>query len=301
MRRIRLSLFVLVLLIIAVAFQWADYQPVRAQEKVQVVTTLALIGDWVKEVGGPYVEVHSLVSGKSNPHTFEPTIKDITLLQKADLFIEIGLGLEVWSDKLVASSFNSDLVRLTLSDKLSVCRFGPMEHKLGQRRHTVCNPHIWLAEPEVTQSISVIADYLAELLPAQAEYFRAGAIKYSDQISELFGRYKQLAEGRNLSLLTVVPTYSFLLKYLGITEIGPLVSGHGEQPSAKEVAQLADKARKAKAVAVISEANYDHGFGRIIAEETGLPLVNLEPTPRPGQSYLEFLKENLRTLFAALD
>lgn len=301
MRRIGFGLTFLVLLALAIALQSLVSTPALANEKVQVVTTLGLLADWVKAVGGPYVEVTSLVPGRETPHTFEPTIKHIQLLQGADLFIEIGLDLETWSDKLIQNAGKKGLTRLIVAEKLPpTCKFGPLLHKLGTQRHSQCNPHLWLDSPDVTRAIPIIAEYLSMQLPQHEGYFTQRALEYQNKIDELFAKYKTQLPSGDVAVVSTVPTYTFLFREYGITEVGPLTDGHGEKPSAKDIVRLVEEAKKQKAHVVVSEEGYDHDFGRVLAEETGLPLLYLNPLPLPGQDYLSFMEDNLSKLVQAL-
>lgn len=307
MRRFPVKLAISVFLLLLIGGQmFGGTSSFAAQDQIQVVTSLELLADWVEAIGGPYVKVASIIPGRTSPHHFEPSVKHLKMLQEADLYVEIGLDLEPWSNKLLKNVGNRQMTRLILSEKLPpACKYGSIEHQLGIRKHSQCNPHIWLDAPNVTQAISVITQYLNQIYPEQAQYFTATGLSYLETVDTTFCRYKmRLKKSQHagkLAVVTTVPTYTFLLRDLGVNEIGPLEKGHGSQPSAKQVAELVAEAKAQKAVAVISEEGFDHGFGRILAEETGLPLVYLAPLPEPGQSYLDFLENNLEKLTAVLE
>ncbi|NLY55323.1 MAG: zinc ABC transporter substrate-binding protein [Firmicutes bacterium] len=249
---------------------------------ISVVTTLALLADLTQEIGGPYVTVTSLVPGLGNPHSFEPTIRHLRLLQDADLFIRVGLDLEPWSDQLLKSADRGQLLVLTLGQA--------PDH----------DPHIWLDEPHLQAMIDQLTNTLCELMPARAAYFVGQAQAFLAQAAEIFAHYRRLLPQQPVSVVTAVPTYSYLLADLGLREIGPLEEGHGDQPSARRVAQLVSAAKAGRAVAVISEQGFDHGFGAVLAQEAGLPLVYLTPTPAPNEEYLSFIRRNLEALTAAV-
>ena len=69
---------------------------------VNVVTTTNFVADWVKNIGGDRVEVFSLLSPGSDPHSYQPGARDVARIADADLVLSIGLGLEAgWLTELI--------------------------------------------------------------------------------------------------------------------------------------------------------------------------------------------------------
>lgn len=56
----------------------------EADDRFQVVTTTGIIRDLVEHVGGDHVEVHSLVPDGADPHSYEPTLRNIRDVVYAD-------------------------------------------------------------------------------------------------------------------------------------------------------------------------------------------------------------------------
>ena len=82
---------------------------------VQVVATSNIVADWAEVIGGDRVEVFSLHSPGSDPHSIMPGARDIAEVADADLVLSIGLGLEaLWLEELVhnASADPSKIVAL---------------------------------------------------------------------------------------------------------------------------------------------------------------------------------------------
>ena len=74
----------LILLTAACGDGSADKSPLLA-EKLQVVTTSTIVGDWVRAVGQHRVEVHSLLPTDADAHTYQPGARDIARIADADM------------------------------------------------------------------------------------------------------------------------------------------------------------------------------------------------------------------------
>src|SRR5690242_17852669 len=75
--------------------------PAQAQDKIRVVATFSILGDFARAVGGDRVEVASLVGPNGDAHAYSPSPADAKRLAEAQLILVNGLGFEGWMDRLV--------------------------------------------------------------------------------------------------------------------------------------------------------------------------------------------------------
>src|SRR5436305_13939820 len=77
---------------------------------IKVVTTTTDTKSITELIGGNKVSVTSIASGYQNPHFVDPKPSYIIGLSQADLFVTVGLDLEIgWSPQLLASSRNTKI------------------------------------------------------------------------------------------------------------------------------------------------------------------------------------------------
>lgn len=82
----------------------ATLSPQSMAKALNTVASFSVLADIVREVGGKHVRVTSLVSPKGDLHAFEPKPKDSVIINKADLIVLNGLGLEEQISRLISSS-----------------------------------------------------------------------------------------------------------------------------------------------------------------------------------------------------
>src|SRR6476659_8844130 len=102
-------LFTTVLSTLAVGLVAGSAAPAAPAKKVSVVTTLNILAGVAREVGGDRVTVTALAKANQDPHTLvaKPTFK--VLAKNANLFVEVGLGLDIWASAITDASGNPDI------------------------------------------------------------------------------------------------------------------------------------------------------------------------------------------------
>src|SRR3712207_3176965 len=108
------------------------------QRQIRVTTTVGMIGDLVKNVGGDRVEVTSLMGPGVDPHLYKPSASDITKLEDADIIFYGGLELE--------GRMTDTFVRIARSGKPTVAvseGIDPSKLREPPEFEGKYDPHIW--------------------------------------------------------------------------------------------------------------------------------------------------------------
>ena len=134
--------------------------PLRAQDRLNVVASFSILGDFVKNVGGERVDVTTLVGPDGDVHVYAPAPADARKIADAKLLVINGLGLEGWLPRLLqASGGKAPIVTATKG-------IAPL--KLGSD----ADPHAWQSVANAKKYVTNIRDALAAADPADAEVFR---------------------------------------------------------------------------------------------------------------------------------
>src|SRR5258708_19656041 len=78
--------------------------PLHAAERLNVVASFSILGDFVRTIGGDRIDVTTLVGADSDVHVYTPAPADAKKIADAKLVIINGLSLEGWLPRLVHSS-----------------------------------------------------------------------------------------------------------------------------------------------------------------------------------------------------
>lgn len=72
--------------------------------KLQVVGTIFPPCDFVRQIGGDYVEVTQLLKPGMEAHSYEPSPRDVIRIAESDLFLYAGGESDVWVEELLAGN-----------------------------------------------------------------------------------------------------------------------------------------------------------------------------------------------------
>ena len=165
----------------------------EALAEVRVVTTTTDLAWAAREVGGDHVRVRALCSGNEDPHFVSPTPSLVAAVGDADLFVEIGLSLEIWSERLLDGAGNPGVRPGAPGYVLASQGVATLERPTTLSRsqgdlHPEGNPHIWLDPLAMKQIASNIAEGLARVDPEHAADYRARSVALGGRIDRaLYG------------------------------------------------------------------------------------------------------------------
>src|SRR5476649_978325 len=109
----------------------ATLSPAHAQDRLNVVASFSILGDFVRNVGGNRVSVTTLVGPNSDVHVYTPAPADAKKIADAKLVFINGLGLEGWLPRLVQSAGSKAAIVIATA--------GIAPRKLGSD----ADPHAW--------------------------------------------------------------------------------------------------------------------------------------------------------------
>src|SRR6185312_6657649 len=271
--------------------------PTRAADRLNVVASFSIIGDFVRNVGGDRVDVTTLVGPNSDAHVYVPTPSDAKKVADAKLVFVNGLGFEGWLSRLVKSAGGKASVVTTTS--------GIAPLKLGSD----ADPHAWQSVANAKIYVANIRDALAAVAPADAEAFKSRADAYLADLDALERDVREavakLPEGRR-KVISTHNAFGYFAAAYGIEFIAPLGVSTESEASARDIAAIITQIRAARIPAVFLENITDPRLmGRISAEtgaRVGGTLYSDSLTGEKGDSptYIAMVRHNIKALTSAL-
>ena len=282
---------------------------------LRVVALHTVLTEIAREVGGPNVNVTGLVAPGVDPHTFDPTPRDLATALEADLVLATGLHLEGYLERLAAQpDGRGRLVRVgeTLPVILSLATEAYALHSHTRELHTPAgetDPHWWHSIDNVLFATDLIRVEFTRLRPSDAAAFAARAQAYQQRLFALKSwaarTVATLAPARR-HLVTTHDAFGYLARDWGFTvhAIGGLSTE--TEPEPQHLAALVQLVRRLGPKAVFAEGSASPKLAQTLAAETGariggtLHADGLAPAGSGAETYEAMMRYNLGTITAAL-
>jgi zinc/manganese transport system substrate-binding protein len=233
-----------------------------------------------QELGGEQLSVFSAASAFQDRHRIEPRPSLVARMRDADLLVCTGAEVETgWLPILLAQSGNRRIQPGTpgyLETSRYVAKMGVprvIDRAQGDV-HPSGNPHIHLDPHNVARIAGVLSSRLTDLDPANAELYRTRFASFSERWQAAIRRWeKQGAPLRNAPLVVYEEDYSYLIRWLGMREVGTLEPGVPQAPS--RLAELVERVRQDPAKAIVYSPYQNTRPVQFLSERTGIPSVML--------------------------
>lgn len=280
-----------------------------AAAKLQVVTTTTDLAAIAREVGGAEVEVVAIAAGFQDPHFVDAKPSFLLKLQKADLFVQVGLELELgWAPMLLTNARNARILPngpgfVDASVGIERLEIPSNADRSAGDIHPHGNPHYWL-DPANGKRIAVnIATGLKRVDAAHAAEYDARLAAFEARLDAALARWAELARplaGR--SVVAYHNLYPYLERRFGFRSIAFVEPRPGIPPSGRYVAELAETMKRDGVRLILTSTYYDQKTAKLLAKLSGGEVVTLsssvEGVPE-ATDYVALFDENLKRLVAA--
>jgi zinc/manganese transport system substrate-binding protein len=276
----------------------------QADDRLSVVATFSILGDFARNVGGDRVAVTTLVEPDSDSHVYTPSPADAKTIAAARLVIVNGLGLEGWLPRLVKSSGGK--AAIVIATKGIVPRRIVDGHSHDPSE---ADPHAWQSVPNAKIYVANIRDALIAADPAGADTYRANAAAYLAKLDTLEAEVRaavaQIPPERR-RVISTHDAFGYFAAAYGIDFIAPQGASTDSEPSARDIAAIISQIRREKIPAVFLENISDPRLIRRIAAETGAAIGgtlysdSLSAEKGPVPTYIDMVRHNIKALTRAL-
>ncbi|MCP8939727.1 zinc ABC transporter substrate-binding protein [Alsobacter sp. SYSU M60028] len=287
----------------------ADGTGARAADRVPVVASFSILGDFVREVGGDRADVTELVGPNADAHVYQPSAADARRLAAARLVVVNGLGFEGWMDRLVKASGTSAAMVTAASSVAPLTLEAGDGHAHGADGRPSPDPHAWQDARNARLYVAAIRDGLTGVDPAGAEYYRARADAYLARLdaldAEIRAAVARIPEDRR-RVVTSHDAFAYFGRAYGLAFIAPQGVSTDAEASARDVARIIRQIRAEKIPAVFLENVTDPRLVERITRETGARIGGrlwsdaLSARDGPAGTYIEMMRSNIRELTSAL-
>ena len=272
--------------------------PVRAQGKLNVMTTTEDLASIAREVGGDRTTVESISKGYQDPHFVEAKPSFILKLQRADVLVAVGRELEIgWLPPLIQQSRNSKIqvgaegyIDASLQASILEVPTTQVTRAMGDV-HPLGNPHYWM-DPENGKRIGKeIADKLSQLRPNDRAVFTQRLADFTARLDAAEKRWlAQMAPYKGTKVVTYHRSFPNFAERFGLDIIGYIEPKPGIPPSPQHTLDLINDMKRQNVKIVLVEPYFDLKTPNAIGRSTGAQVLVMPPSVGGVKEITDYFK-----------
>ncbi|UOQ92527.1 zinc ABC transporter substrate-binding protein [Halobacillus shinanisalinarum] len=306
-----------------------------AGEQLKINTTVYPLQYFTKQIAGDAAQVTSILPPGTDPHTYEPTTKEMIKIAEADAFIYSGAGLESYAET-IAESVKPEGVRVleasmgvNLKEHVHAHEREENSHKEGKENHSHKqekdsgeethlheeehdhegqDPHIWLDPIRSIEMAENIKDMLVELQPESEDLFNENFNQLEDKLVTLDQQFhNQLENTPKNKIIVSHAAYGYWEEAYGIEQVAVSGLSPTSEPSQKELEKIIQTAEELQLNYVLFEQNVTPKVSEVVQNEIGaepLRIHNLsvltDEDISNDEDYFSLMKQNLDVLIKSL-
>jgi zinc transport system substrate-binding protein len=248
---------------------------------LQVVVSILPQQYLVERIGGPGVEILTLVQPGDNEATYSPGPATLAALDGARVWFTMGVHFEdAWLDRITRDRPGLEIVPLAAGLPLRRTEEDlTRAHAGAHAAHShagMPDPHTWTDPRLAAQMAQQIAAAFARLDPAGADIYLARSAALQGELLALHEEIAaRLAPLRGEAFIVFHPSWGYFADAYGLVQL-PIEIG-GREPGPRGLAELIRRGREADARAVFVQPQFSQRSAKAVAEALGAELVEADP------------------------
>lgn len=282
--------------------------------RLRVVATTTQIGDFARNVGGDRINLTVLMRPNQDAHDLHLTPSQIRALQRADLVLRNGIGLDTFVNRALGSAGEQKVVIVTNGVSLRKADRDHDDHddedEDAHEEAAGNDPHVWLSVANARRMVENVRDALMRADTANADFYRENAARYLSRLDELERAIRAEVASVPQACRKLVSNHDVLGYYAeayGFEFVGAVIPSVASdaQPSAADIAEIVRRIREENVPAIFAEASANPRLVEQVAREAGIKVVDdllgdSLAASGPGSTYIGMMEQNTRKIVEAL-
>lgn len=251
-----------------------------------------------------------LLNKQSDLHSYEPTVEDMALIYKSDLFIYNDSETEPWVEDVVENL--KDVYVFSMLSTVKTLNEEIVEGMEEEDEEEIeSDKHIWLSLKNANSIIEAFKNILITNFSENEEQITKNYESYKNEVSELDSLYKKTIEDAKGDTLIFGDRFPFryLVEDYNLKYYAAFKGCSSEtEASFETITFLIEKAKEKKSKIILKVDGSDGKVAKTIADSVGAKVQMLNSCQsitisdiENGVTYLDVMKSNLSVIKEALN
>lgn len=250
--------------------------------------------------------VTTLVPAEATPHGFEPPPAQVAALEKADLALMVGFGLDDWAarargDRPTVRFSGIEAEAMTVGSPSGV---PPHAHPLP---HASVDPHVWLdpalVAPFARATAAAVGTRLATAGadPAVVARLETRLARFLEQVDAVDRATRaRLAPFEGQAVITFHDSLHRYAERYGLVIASILKPLEGVEPAPADLKRALDEIGEHGIRTIFIEPEYPPTAAERVAEQSGVRLLSIDPLGIGAESWQQMMEVLARTIAEGL-
>ena len=287
--------------------------------KIAVAASFDAMQELTKIVGKDKVYIHTIIPPGVEAHDFEPKAGDLKFLTQAKAVVYNGFGMEPWLQEALHAVKRENVRVICAADGITPIKLAKDHHHHHHHKnkhshedhdehdheeeHENADPHAWLSLESAKIMVKNIATGLSEADPANAAFYKANAEAFIMEADSLLVKYRaDFARLTHRHFVTGHAAFGYLCRDFKLEQSSVEDVFSAGEPSAKQLAKLADYCNQYGIKTVFSENAASPQVSATLAKEVGASVQTIYTieSAEDGLSYMERMISNIEKIYKSL-
>jgi zinc/manganese transport system substrate-binding protein len=249
---------------------------------IKVVTTTTDLRSITELIGGNKVSVNAIATGYQNPHFVDPKPSYIINLSNADMFVTVGLDLEIgWSPQLLSSSRNSKIQKGSEGYVDASIGIGLLQVPTSANRgegdiHIYGNPHYWLDPLNGKVIARNIANGLERVDPSNKSFYENNLQAFFNNIDVKLKQWEaEMAPFRGTKVIAYHNEWVYFETRFGLKIVDFMEPKPGIPPTPSQLVKVIGEVKANHIKVIITSPYFTTSSADVVAKQTGVKVLTI--------------------------
>ncbi|KAA9042114.1 zinc ABC transporter substrate-binding protein [Ginsengibacter hankyongi] len=277
---------------------------------IKVVTTTTDLKSITELIGGNKVSVSSIATGYQNPHFVDPKPSYIINLSNADMFVTLGLDLEIgWSPQLLASSRNTKIQKgsagyVDASQGIGLYQVPTSANRGEGDIHIFGNPHYWLDPLNGKVIARNIANGLERIDPSDKAMYENNLQAFFNNIDIKMREWQaEMAPFKGSKVIAYHNEWVYFETRFGLKIVDFMEPKPGIPPTPSQLVKVIGEVKANNIKVIISSPYFSTSSSDVVAKQTGIKVLTMATSVGAFPSiknYFDLFDYDIKQLSAVL-
>lgn len=306
----------------------------KTDDRLQVVCTIFPEYDWARQLtqGVDNVDLTLLVKNGTDLHSYQPSVRDIAMIARADVFCYVGGVSDTWVNDVLDTTENRTAQLVSMAEAADADEEVLAEGMQAEHEHEhehehdhhddesdsheeppELDEHVWLSLRRAALACTAMKEALCKADPAHEDIYNQNCTDYLQKLQELDSDFTEMTSQAAQDTIVVADRFPFryLAEDYGLTYYAAFPGCSAEtEASFETIVFLSEKVESLHLPCVLVTEGSNSSLAKTILENAGsdgkiLTLQSLQAVSQKeidtGVTYLSKMQENYDVLKQALN